>query len=132
MTLQGDHRICANDMTNEQGASRVSEIESVTNFSSIISSAREKYQVLAVGPVPVGEPAQDERILRLCALYEQRAAELTVPYLAIARTLANNSLWLREVAANDGSHPGAAGYELIASIVLDWPSWWFKSNTSPT
>lgn len=120
----------ANDMTNEQGALRVGGIESVANFSSILSSARVKYEVLVVGPTPVGEPSQDERILRLCGLYEQAAEKSKVPYLAIARTLATSPLWLREVAANDGSHPGAAGYELIASIVLDWPSWWFKPNAS--
>lgn len=118
----------ANDMTDEQGALRVSETESVANFSSIISGARDKYKVLVVGPLPVGKPAQDKRILRLSGLYELKAAEIKVPYLPIAGTLAANSLWLREVAANDGSHPGAAGYDLVASIVLAWPSWWLKAS----
>ncbi len=117
----------SNDMTEEQGTLRVSEAESVANFSSIVLGAKVKYQVLVVGPAPVGESAQDDRILRLSGLYERAAEELSVPYLAIARTLSASPLWLREVRANDGSHPGADGYRLIASMVLEWPSWWFKS-----
>jgi acyl-CoA thioesterase I len=34
---------------------------------------------------------------------------------------------MSEVAAGDGSHPRAAGYTLLASLVLAWPAWraWF-------
>lgn len=115
----------ANDMTRERGSLKVEAPESVANLTSIISAARKKYQVLVVGPLPVGEPAQDKRILHLCSLYEHRSSELGIPYFPIAPELIGDSLWLSEVAAHDGSHPGAAGYELIASRVLAWPSWWF-------
>lgn len=116
----------ANDMTMEQGRLRVAESESVANLAAVIGSAREKYAVLVVGPLPVGDPSQDERILNLCARYEATSAALGIPYLPVAARLAEHPVWRSEVAANDGSHPGAAGYELIASLVLAWPSWWFR------
>ena len=33
--------------------------------------------------------------------------------------------WTTEAAANDGSHPGAGGYQALAQLVLGggWPVW---------
>lgn len=115
----------ANDATLEQGRPRVGEKESTANLAAVLAAARTHYAVRVVGPPPVGDAEQDERILRLCARYAETAAELDIPYLPLAAKLAEDPVWRNEVAANDGSHPGAAGYRLIASLVLAWPSWWF-------
>lgn len=120
----------ANDMTLEAGRPRVDEDESVANFAAIVGVAQKKYEVAVVGPCPVGDADQDERILRLCSRYESQSRALRVPYLPIARSLVGNALWLSEVKANDGSHPGATGYELIASTVVGWQSWWFRRNAA--
>jgi acyl-CoA thioesterase-1 len=117
----------ANDMTDEAGQLWVGEDESVANFRAIIQAAGKQYTVAAVGPCPVGDPEQDGRILNLCSAYERAARALRVSYLPVAQHLLSNEIWLSEVAANDGSHPGAAGYELLASMVLGWPSWWFSA-----
>jgi hypothetical protein len=33
---------------------------------------------------------------------------------------------MREVAAGDDAHPGAAGYARVAALVDAWPVWWFR------
>lgn len=120
----------ANDMTLEAGRLRVSEEESVANFAAVVSAAQKKYQVAVVGPCPVGDTEQDARILQLCSRYERQSSALRVPYLPMARSLVRNALWLSEIKANDGSHPGAAGYEFIASAVVGWRSWWFRPDSA--
>ena len=116
----------ANDMTAEGATVRVPFAESIANFRTILTAAQTRYPVLVLGPLPVGDPAQDERILQLCTAYRAVAAELAIPYLPIAHHLVDNQTWLHEINDNDGSHPGAAGYDLIAAHVLAWSAWWFR------
>ena len=120
----------ANDMTSEKGRLRVTAHDSVAHFTAILATAVKDYQTLAVGPLPVGDPEQDERIVALCSRYAEQAQSLNVPYLPLVSQIKANALWRREVSENDGSHPGSAGYELIASCVLDWEAWWFRSEKS--
>jgi lysophospholipase L1-like esterase len=115
----------ANDMTLQDGALRVSADESVANLQAVVVAARKRHSVLVVGPSPVNEAEQDERIVALCRLYELCAAQLEVPYLPIVRTLMSDERWHRDVAGSDGCHPGALGYELMAALVQSWPAWWF-------
>jgi lysophospholipase L1-like esterase len=116
----------ANDMTAEGTTLRVPVAESVANFRMLLEKARQRYPLLVMGPLPVGDPAQDTRIQDLCHHYAQAAAALAIPYLPLATHLIDNTTWQREVAANDGSHPGAAGYDLLAQHVLAWSAWWFQ------
>jgi lysophospholipase L1-like esterase len=53
------------------------------------------------------------------------ARTLGVPYLYVFERLFTDRLWAVELAAGDGSHPGRAGYELLARMVLGWRDWWF-------
>lgn len=115
----------ANDMTLEHGSLRVSESDSVANFVAIVAGARSNYSTLIIGPIPVGDSEQDSRILRLCSIYAEKAAELGVPYLPVANQLITNAVWQAGAAANDGSHPGTEGYAFLAAKVLKWPVWWF-------
>jgi lysophospholipase L1-like esterase len=78
----------------------------------------------------VGEATQDARTCELCARYAERARALGVHYLPVAGQLMGSSLWRDDVAASDGCHPGAAGYQLVADMVCAWPAWWFRSSTS--
>ncbi|MES2933234.1 MAG: GDSL-type esterase/lipase family protein [Pseudomonadota bacterium] len=115
-----------NDMTLEHDQLRVGVEQSLANFSAIVGAASARYRTLVVGPVPIGEAEQDQRILALCNAYAASAKALGVAYLPVAATLAGNATWLSEVRANDGSHPGAAGYQLLADLVLAWDDWWFR------
>jgi acyl-CoA thioesterase-1 len=118
----------ANDTKIEDGRLRVDREESLANFRAVLVRAKSLYRVLAVGPVPVGDASQNERILDLCSAYAGTAAALGIPYLPVARCLLNETSWLEEVRANDGSHPGARGYGALASMILDWQDWWFRPS----
>lgn len=116
----------ANDMTMENGSLRVPVAESLANFFHIVSTANNRYRTLVVGPAPVGDAAQDARIVDLCAQYAQCASTLGVPYLAVAQSIAAHPVWMREAGMNDGAHPGAGGYQFLAGLVAAWPAWWFS------
>lgn len=121
----------ANDMTADGEVLRVPMPASLENFRNIVSEARSRCPTLVVGPLPVGDAAQDTRIIALCATYALLAAELGVPYLPLAESLANDPAWTRAVAAGDGTHPDGSGYALVAERVLRWPAWWFSDPVLP-
>ena len=114
-----------NDITQEKGVSRVSEEDSVKNFEAIISQASSLYQTAVVGPPPVADDASNRRINHLSRLFEAAAQRAYVPYLPVFDTLLADSVWMSQVQANDGSHPGTEGYDTLAKLVIAWPSWWF-------
>lgn len=116
----------ANDMTADGEVLRVPMPASVENFRSIVGEARSRCPTLVIGPLPVGDAAQDTRIIALCATYALLAAEIGVPYLPLAESLAKDPAWTRAVAAGDGTHPDGSGYGLIAEHVLQWAAWWFR------
>lgn len=116
----------ANDMAEESGNTRISQHESLENFSKIISEAKKKYNVCVIGSPPGGDRDHDKRILDLCGGYENYAAKLGVPYIPTTAKLMADPIWLQSVKQVDGIHPGAEGYELIAELVLGSPQWWFS------
>lgn len=116
----------ANDATIENSRLRVDTDESVENFGRILTASKENYLTLAIGPVPVGDAEQDDRIDALCDRLKAKAAELNVPYLPVSRMLRTNQTWLNSVAEQDQCHPGSAGYGVIAEAVMAWDKWWFR------
>jgi lysophospholipase L1-like esterase len=53
-----------------------------------------------------------------------------VPYIEIAGSLRDSSVWKREVQTGDGAHPGSEGYSLLAQLIMKpWLAW---LSTSPT
>ncbi|MBB4663968.1 GDSL-type esterase/lipase family protein [Conexibacter arvalis] len=78
-----------------------------------------------VGPVPVGEPHADGRVLALDDAFARLCGARGLPYAAVAPALSADPLWREEAHAGDGSHPAAAGYARLAELVLaggfrDW------------
>ena len=116
-----------NDTTIEDGRRRVSLDATLTNAQAILHEARTLYPLLVVGPPPVADTVQNERIRALSFSLGQLCAREGVPYLETCKALLARPVWLREVAAGDGAHPGAAGYEALAQIVRAWSGWaaWF-------
>ncbi|MDB5848516.1 MAG: lipase [Rhodoferax sp.] len=120
----------ANDTTRLGEDLRVPLARSLAHFSRTVSDAQLLHPTRVVGPFPVGEATQDARTRELCARYAERARALGVHYLPVAGQLMDSSLWRDDVAASDGCHPGAAGYQLVADMVCAWSAWWFRSSTS--
>ncbi|MGH7782513.1 MAG: GDSL-type esterase/lipase family protein [Candidatus Binatia bacterium] len=115
-----------NDTTMENGCRRVEETQSIENTRHMLDVARKRYSALLIGPPPIADVEQNERIRRLSRLMGEVAAGEGVAFLSIFESLIENSVWMAEVAADDGAHPRAAGYAELAARVDRWPEWWFK------
>jgi lysophospholipase L1-like esterase len=96
--------------------------DSVGNLSSLLQeSAAAGWEVLIVGPPPVSDAAQNQRIRDLNQGYGQSCNEAGVSYVDVFAGLLASTAWMREVRTGDGAHPADAGYGLLAALV--WPHW---------
>ncbi len=116
-----------NDTIIEGGRRRVSLEATLTNAQAILHEARALYPLLVVGPPPVADTVQNERIRALSFSLGQLCWQEGAPYLETYKALLATPIWLEEVVAGDGAHPGAAGYEALAALVRQWSGWsgWF-------
>ncbi len=112
-----------NDCTLEQGQLRVDPLNSLVHTRQILESAQRYYPMLMIGPPPIADPEQNQRIAEFSQQMGHLSAELAVPYLEVFTTLINSSIWMREVEAGDGAHPGAQGYQELATWINQWPAW---------
>jgi len=116
----------ANDMTVTDNRLRVAPGLAVATLNRLIDRTRARgHGVLIVGPPPVGDEAQDERISELSTQFAHVATHRGIAFVETAKPLCAHEGWRSEAAANDGSHPGAAGYAALATLVLDagWTDW---------
>lgn len=112
-----------NDTTRNNDGVRVATERSVQVTHDILSKASKKYQTVMIGPPPIDDVLQNKHIHILDSRYKKCCASLNIPYLSVFDTLLNEPIWLAEVSANDGAHPRAAGYALIADLVYEWSGW---------
>ena len=112
-----------NDTTVEEGLPRIAVEDSLGNARRILTEAARSYPVLMVGPPPVADAAQNERIARLSIALASVCRDADVPYLAVFDALAATRAWMTEAAAGDGAHPRAGGYEAFAALVEAWAPW---------
>ena len=119
-----------NDTTIENGKTRIKVKDSIANAHSILSAAKELYPILMVSPPPIADQEQNYRISSLSQQFALVCSEINVPYLDIFSRLDKSNVWLKEVQANDGAHPRAAGYQEFAQIVQNWEPWltWFPAT----
>jgi acyl-CoA thioesterase I len=116
----------ANDTTVEDGAIRVPQERSCAALAAILEEAANAgLPTLTVGPARVDDAAQNERIRLLSVAFEQVCDRFAVPFVDVVEPLLASSVWMSEVAAGDGAHPGAEGYQALAGVVLDggWMGW---------
>lgn len=113
----------ANDVMEHEGALRVTEAGTVAALRGMIDRAPEG-RLLVVGPPPVVWDEVNERISTRAAAVAAVCADAGVPFVSTFDALRSGGAWMREVAAGDGAHPGAAGYEefaqVVAGPVLEW------------
>lgn len=117
-----------NDTTMENGKTRVSLQESITNLQDILSIAKDLYPVLIISPSPIDDKEQNQRSFDLSKDFAKVCDGLNVPYLDIFSELIESDIWMDEVKNYDGAHPRASGYQIFAEIVQNWQAWlnWFN------
>ena len=116
----------ANDMLVSDNRLRVAPGRSIGALNRLIDLAQAGgHGVFVVGPAPVGERDEDERIRELSSQFAHVVTHRHLPYVEIARGLSAHGAWRSEAAANDGSHPGTGGYAALAELVLagGWVDW---------
>ncbi len=116
----------ANDTTIEGGQQRVDPDSSRGALETILDRAATiGLPVLVVGPAPVEEAEQNRRIQALSVTFGEICAEGGLPFVSVIEQLLDDAAWMKRVAAGDGAHPGAAGYDALARRVLEggWLDW---------
>lgn len=116
-----------NDCTLEDGQPRLPPAQALAQAEAILTAASGWKPTLFVGPPPIAEPAVNRRIEPLSGALAALCGRLEIPYLDSFSPLVRSDVWMTEVAAGDGAHPGAAGYAQFAEIVAAWSGWrnWF-------
>jgi lysophospholipase L1-like esterase len=116
----------ANDTTIEDGRRRIEADRSCRALAEVLDGAATiGLRVSVVGPAPVDDGGQNERIISLSASFAGVCAERSTPFVSVIEALLASPVWMEEVAAGDGAHPGAAGYDALAEQVLKrgWLEW---------
>lgn len=114
-----------NDTTHVDGAPRLAPDRSVAALGEVLTGAAAAgWPVLVVGPPAVADDEHNARTAALDERFATACAERGVPYVSVVRVLAADPVWMHEVAAGDGAHPGAAGYAVLADLVRPhWDTW---------
>ncbi len=117
-----------NDTTIENGKTRVAIKDSITNTRDILKETQKLYPVLMIGPLPIGDPEQNQRIANLSQEFLKICSELDIPYLDVFPVLLKSEIWIDEIKNYDGAHPRTAGYAELAKIVQNCEPWlnWFE------
>ena len=118
-----------NDTVIENGKMRVDFAKSCANVRAILRGAKQ-YTVLMVGPPPVIDDEQNERIEDLSVAFSHETQTLGVPYIDLFSALCSDDAYRREVSENDGSHPKSGGYSKMARIIGSSSSWWFRASNN--
>jgi acyl-CoA thioesterase-1 len=127
----------ANDTTIEDGRARVTPERSCEALASILAQVGEHgLPVLMVGPAPVDDAAQNERIRALSTSFAGVCEQAGVAFVGAVGPLLASDVWMSEVAAGDGAHPASDGYRMLADLVLaagwaDWLRGTHKGRASP-
>jgi acyl-CoA thioesterase-1 len=116
----------ANDATIEDARERVAPAESAATLHRVLGEAAALgLASFVVGPAPVGEPEQDDRIAMLRTRFAAVCDARAVTFVPIDEPLRASAAWLAEAAEGDGTHPAAGGYGALAALVLagGWLAW---------
>jgi lysophospholipase L1-like esterase len=116
----------ANDTTVEDGQLRVAPDRSCAALAALLQDAANlAWPVLMVGPAPVDDPGQNERIRSLSAAFADVCEQAGVAFVSVVGPLLASRVWMTQVAAGDGAHPAAEGYEVLSDLVIaaGWVDW---------
>jgi lysophospholipase L1-like esterase len=124
MRAGADHRLIvsfgANDTTREHGVVRTDPEDSTRALSGILDQARSLgFAPFVIGPAALDDDDQNDRIADLSARFARVCEQHATPFVSLLEPLLASPVWMSEVAAGDGAHPGAAGYEALTRVLLD-------------
>lgn len=112
----------ANDVSSGMSTAR-----SRLNLANILDDATARgISSFVVGPPPTLDPAINTQLQALVEAQADVCSRRSVPYVDCLYPLAEHDQWLSELAASpDRTHPGQAGYGLLAWLVLHggWEHW---------
>ncbi|WP_328662736.1 GDSL-type esterase/lipase family protein [Nocardia salmonicida] len=118
----------SNDAVVEDGSVRVGKARCLDNLATLLAESRERaIHPLVIGPPPVVDGGEEHlrRTVELADDMAKLCGARDVPFVATTKHLAEDPIWAGEAASGDGAHPGGAGYQRLAELILDggWHSW---------
>jgi len=113
-----------NDTTVEAGRPRLELDESLASLRAMLDAFADR-PLLLIGPPPIDDDAQNQRIAALSRAFAAEADGRGVGFVSLFEALAADRSYLREVAGRDGAHPTSRGYAKIAELILGSGRWWF-------
>jgi acyl-CoA thioesterase-1 len=116
----------ANDTTIEHGRLRVAPERSCSALARILDGATALGLVsLVIGPAPIDDAQQNERIRALSASFSEVCSNASVRFIGVVEQLLATGIWMTQVMAGDGAHPGAEGYDVLADLIMaaGWTDW---------
>ncbi|HWY89360.1 MAG TPA: GDSL-type esterase/lipase family protein [Solirubrobacteraceae bacterium] len=116
----------ANDTTIEHGRLRVAPERSCAALDGILEGAGALgLTPLVIGPAPVDNAQQNERIHALSASFSEICSNAGVSFIGVVEQLLATEIWMTQVMAGDGAHPSAEGYDALADLILaaGWKDW---------
>jgi acyl-CoA thioesterase I len=116
----------ANDTTVQDGPPRVSPEHSSVALAAILTgTASLGLSALMVGPAPVDDLEQNERIRNLSGAFADVCARSGAAFVSIVEPLLASRVWMTQVAAGDGARPAAEGYKVLSDVVIaaGWADW---------
>jgi lysophospholipase L1-like esterase len=121
----------ANDTTIEDRRLRVKPESSLDSLGAALDqAARLNLRALVVGPAPVEDKQQTDRISALSDGFAELCDGRDTAFVDVVSELRDSDVWQAQIKTGDGAHPGAQGYELLAGIVLrsGWIEWCCSSR----
>lgn len=116
----------ANDTTGFAGRTWIAHDRSVQVLDDLlVDAAARGLAAFVVGVGAVDDEAQNARSRALEEAFAERCAAHGVPFAPVLDALIADGTWIREAAAGDGAHPGAAGYGVLCELIVragfvDW------------
>jgi acyl-CoA thioesterase I len=106
-----------NDVVLEDGRRRVPRDRSLAALAGVLDGAAARgWAALVVGPPPVSQADESARAAELSTGMAAECAARAVPFVDTTG-LADDAVWVAEVAAGDAYHPSTRGYARLAALV---------------
>lgn len=115
-----------NDTVMEACATRLTLDESCRSVREILRHAAATYKTIIVGPPPVNDDAQNQRIKIISEAFARESETLRVPFIEIFSHLVGDIRYRKEISDSDGAHPRSGGYTTIAQLISASAAWWFS------